>query len=313
VDRTWLQDMIALVVIAAVGLLTAFVTFGVLKSQGTATGTDYSLQGSIVGALVAVGAFTSTYLQIRKSSGTLEELRRVNKELHRKLLKGAPCPPGFEQEVSENQDIVFARPGNWTTAEGDVFKFEAPTAEGDVFPARCTLHIVPAKGGILSGSALYTNIKEKMRKEAEIWGNPPPQFEMVPVGGGDGPDDKGTESLKAVTSDYYQLQLTIDWFRNTPWRDVHQISKAEHEALQKRTESGKPVGARGKRDPMADLEAKGWKQIPLILRTVRVFCYHPGLNKIFFFQFMDQPSDSEESSAGFNNLLGTVRFLPPVE
>jgi hypothetical protein len=36
----------------AVGLLTAFVTFGILRPQGTAT--DYSLQRSIVGALAAI-------------------------------------------------------------------------------------------------------------------------------------------------------------------------------------------------------------------------------------------------------------------
>jgi hypothetical protein len=60
-DRTGLQDMIALLVIAAFGRLSAFVTFGILKSQATATGTDYSLQGSIVGALVATSLLSSIY------------------------------------------------------------------------------------------------------------------------------------------------------------------------------------------------------------------------------------------------------------
>lgn len=56
-DRAWLQDFMALVVIAAVVVLTAFVTFGILKARGTST--DFSLEDSIVGALVATGMFSS--------------------------------------------------------------------------------------------------------------------------------------------------------------------------------------------------------------------------------------------------------------
>jgi hypothetical protein len=56
-ERSWLQDMIAVVVIAAVGLLPAFVTFGILQSQGTAT--DYSREGCLVGALVSTSLLSS--------------------------------------------------------------------------------------------------------------------------------------------------------------------------------------------------------------------------------------------------------------
>lgn len=84
-----------------------------------------------MGALVATSLFSSICLQIRKSGGTLEELRRVNKEFHRKLLKGAPCPPGLERDVSDDQVMVFGRPGSWRAAEGDGFKFETPARAGN--------------------------------------------------------------------------------------------------------------------------------------------------------------------------------------
>jgi len=291
-------------VLVAVGLTTAWVTFGVLKSQASTTSPDYSLEGAIVGALAATSLFASIYLQIRKSSGTLEQLRQVNKELQRKLLKGAPCPKDFQREITENNDIVFARPNTWKPAEGDVFSFEAPSGANDTFPARVTLHIIPIERGGESGEPLYEEIRKKVLSGPTISKQPAPEIEKIWIGGIDGDEDRGVESLKILCYEYGTLVLFQHWFQDTPWTEWRAVTKSEYEAKLK-MQSEDAAGR--KASPAV------WREIPCLLRIVRVFAYHRKLGKIYFFQLMDNPEDSMLSGAGFNRLLDTVRFLPRVE
>jgi hypothetical protein len=103
-------DAVIWILIAALGLVSAYVCFKVLDSSASGQFQQYSVGGAIVGAIISWGILTSMYLQVRKSSGELVDLRRQVADLEKKLLRGAPRPKDFETEVAERQRIVLARP-----------------------------------------------------------------------------------------------------------------------------------------------------------------------------------------------------------
>ena len=119
-------DLMVLVFIAAAGLATAYVCFGVLSSQANGRFEQYSLGGAITGALVSWSFLTTIYLKVRKSGDELETLRKANQELQGKLIRGAPRPEGFDIEVDERQRIVLARPKDWEPKGGIIFQLELP-------------------------------------------------------------------------------------------------------------------------------------------------------------------------------------------
>lgn len=45
------------------------------------------------------------------------------------------------------------------------------------------------------------------------------------------------------------------------------------------------------------------------VQSMRVVCYHPQLAKIYYFEFVDDANDFKYSSATFNRVLNSVRFL----
>lgn len=139
-------DLIAVVVIAAVGLFIAYVTFGILDSQADAKIKSYSVSGAIAGALISISLLASVYMQLRKSSIEVHELRSRNKQLESKVIRGAPKPKDFEIEVAEPQHLVLARPRTWEPKGGVIFNFEKPESdmkEGDIFPAQFTVSFTP--------------------------------------------------------------------------------------------------------------------------------------------------------------------------
>jgi hypothetical protein len=42
---------------------------------------------------------------------------------------------------------------------------------------------------------------------------------------------------------------------------------------------------------------------------MRVICYHPTLDRVYFFDFTDNLDDFQESSEVFNRILATTRFI----
>ena len=86
-------DLVAVVTIALVSLLTAYVCFGLLQSEASGEFQQYSVGGAIAGALASVSLLSTTYLQIRKSGGEIQKLREANQELQQKIIRGAPRPP----------------------------------------------------------------------------------------------------------------------------------------------------------------------------------------------------------------------------
>ena len=123
-ERTF--DVVVWTLIAVFGLVTAYVTFGILSSQASTEVQGYSVEGALAGFVVSAGVLTSIYLQVRKSSNEVEALHRRILELQNKLLRGAPRPLAFETEVSERQRIVLARPEKWRPSGGIIFDYQLP-------------------------------------------------------------------------------------------------------------------------------------------------------------------------------------------
>jgi hypothetical protein len=62
--------------------------------------------------------------------------------------------------------------------------------------------------------------------------------------------------------------------------------------------------------PPAPPKHAGYEVIGVMeLWRMYVMCYHPSLEKLFFFEFSDDKEDFNESSAMFNQILESVRFL----
>jgi hypothetical protein len=83
---------------------------------------------------------------VKKSSNELDSLRRQNQELQGKLIRGAPCPKGFDIEVDERQRIVLARPKDWEPKGGVIFQLELQDVAmkpSDNFAAAFTCSFVP--------------------------------------------------------------------------------------------------------------------------------------------------------------------------
>ena len=139
-------DAVVWFFIAAVGLVAAYVCFGILNSEVSGRFQEYSVGGAIAGAVVSWAVLTSVYLQLRGSSNELQELRNRSNELQSKLIRGAPRPQGFETEVDERQRIVLARPKDWQPKGGTMFDLQLPDEtmkSGDTFPAAFRCFFVP--------------------------------------------------------------------------------------------------------------------------------------------------------------------------
>lgn len=136
--------------IAIVGLVAAYVTFGVLQSTASGTSHGIVVGGAIAGAIVSWGVLTSVFLQVRTSSGELEMLRRKIEELQQKVIRGAPRPPGFDTNVSERHRIVLANPREWEPRGGTIFDLSEPDElhrSGDPFPAVFNCYSYPFRFG----------------------------------------------------------------------------------------------------------------------------------------------------------------------
>lgn len=158
-------DAGAFLLIVGLGLATAWICFGVLNSQANGRFEGYSLGGAIVGAIVSWGFLTTIYLKVqkstneledlrkksaneiedlrKKSNNDLEDLRKQNKTLEDKLIRGAPCPRGFDIEVDERQRIVLARPQEWEPKGGIIFQLESPEQSQDKFAAAFQCSFLP--------------------------------------------------------------------------------------------------------------------------------------------------------------------------
>ena len=201
--------------IAAVGLFAAYVCFGILSSEASGQLKQYSVGGAIAGALVSWGVLTSVYLQLRRSTNEVDELRKRAEELQSKLIRGAPRQQGFDIEVAERQRIVLARPIHWLPKGGTIFELELPNKcmkGNDKFPATFRCYFVP----ILNGSEKQDQTpseKEKFYekelkgvKDASSLDNPVVNSyssEMIRIGG----EPSAVDSLKIIARQFLKIEI----------------------------------------------------------------------------------------------------------
>jgi hypothetical protein len=202
-------DLAVWLLIATVGLVAAYVCFGILSSTAEGKYDTYSVGGAIAGALVSWGVLTSVYLQLRGSSNELEDLKERNEQLQSKLIRGAPRPGGFETEVDERQRIVLARPKVWRPKGGTIFELELPsdTSERrDTFPARFHCFCVPIdKGDGITKESFYERELKELQQASE---GPSPYVhsyssEKVRVGG----ELSAVECLKVIVTQFVQVEI----------------------------------------------------------------------------------------------------------
>lgn len=332
-------DLLAALVIGAAGLATAYVCFGFLSSQAEGEFYGYSVGGAIAGFLVSAGLLTSIYLQFRKSSDELQNLRVQNQELQAKLIRGAPRPTGFETEVAERQRLVLARPGEWELRGGVIFDFVLPQEmlqDKSNLPARFVCSHYPVLEEYQSPQEFYQNYQETIPVGEYVESH---SCEFIFLGG----ETEYIESLKIIAREYARIELQplnpltgketpAEWF---------QITKEEYEYLKSsQTEAADPSTARagwqagpetqtndgdqtqGEANDVVDQQVAAPDEqtdkdvslsapriVPAIVLRMKVVCYHEALQTIFDFDFTDDASDFVRSSRVFNRLLASVRFL----
>lgn len=124
-------------------LLVSWITFGLLDSSATAEIRGYKLGGAIAAfAFTAALLFTAFHNVYRLITADQEYVKKIA-ELEAKLIKGAPCPPGYSIEIDERHKLVFARPTNWKPWEGYLYKYVEPPRSPGRFVANCDVRYRP--------------------------------------------------------------------------------------------------------------------------------------------------------------------------
>lgn len=205
-------DLVVLLFIAAVGLAAAYICFGVLSSQGSGKFEQYSLGGAITGALVSWSFLTTIYLQVRRSGNELDNLRKENRELQGKLIRGAPCPKGFDIEVDERQRIVLARPKDWEPKGGIIFQLELPEEKmkpEDDFAAMFQCSFLPIEKDKESNQTAQKYYERQLEHlEASVKSGYVQSYskEVARLGG----EAASTESLKVIARQYARVKKERD-------------------------------------------------------------------------------------------------------
>jgi hypothetical protein len=317
-DKGKIGDLIALVIIVLLGLGTAYVTFGILQSQASTEVRQYSLGGAIAGALVAMSMSFSAYTQFRRSSGELEKLRDRLQELQQKVLRGAPCPRGFEIEVDERQRIVLAKPARWEPRGGMIFDFELPKEKlrtGDLFPARLQV----SYGPITLENQTADDFYEKTRRtflDSPLVGSWTSEF--INVGG----EPNSIKSLKIIFQMYGKIISVENPLTGKDETQTYWITREEFENALKPADA--PSQDRAPQDlppqnqiqpaqstatPATSVGAVSERVAYKKIWQMQVACLHEDLKKIFILNFYDDENDFTQSSALFNQVLDSVRFL----
>lgn len=121
-DSRWKMvfSLISGTIIVLVSVFVAYVCFNLLESSAVADLKGWKLGGAFAGFVFTFSILTSATFQFYKhiTADQTEKYRQQIQELQLKLIKGAPCPPGYEIDLDERHRLVFARPNGGHPAEG---------------------------------------------------------------------------------------------------------------------------------------------------------------------------------------------------
>ena len=359
-------DLFVVAFILLAGLLSAYVTFGVLESQAEAEVHKYRVSGAIAGALVSMSLLASVYLQVRKSSQAFKTLLQRNRDLEQKLIRGAPRPSGFEIEVGESQRIVLARPRHWEPRGGTIFDFEGSEdllMKRDIFPVRFTCWFEPIEKpeGRRDRVRSHADTRRKTHATSKGKGKDPKKesyaayqasavdnpyiishtAEVIYLGG-----DRSIDCLKLVTRQCVRIDEVKDpvtgrMFPSWTFISASERPSASAEIVSSRSHSERSAesNANTKNDvqKLQDVSEQDVATVPTVpteespssttdgqeprgakrkshthyADVLRIFvvCYHEDVGNIFYFDFIDDTRDFSKSSALFNQILSSVRFL----
>lgn len=339
------QDVVVLIIIAFIGLLTAYVTFGILDSQAESTIKGYSVSGAIAGALLSWSLLASVYKQFRRSSGELQDLRKRNDELQQKLLRGTPRPENFDTVIDERQSIVLAVPEEWEPRGGTIFEFEQSMkkmSKSDIFPAFFKSFFFPITADTNSSDEYYERYQKATAATPEVGSY---VSEFIYIGGHPNP----IKSLKIIAKQYIRINEETDiltgkvsriWWVISPSffnelyeihgkqehnkssgknNDEHQKKNLKLKKMKEKIKEKSEDGVKSLKDSEIkknviwigdeDSESKKIRKLVGVAYRLRVLCFHSALRKIFYFDFVDYVDEFPKSSAAFNKVLDSVRFL----
>lgn len=200
-----LVDVVVWIFIFLMGLVAAYVCFGILNSQASGQYQGYSLGGAIVGAVVSWSVMLSVYQQLRGTSDEVQELRNRAEELQHKLIRGAPRPKGYDTEVDEKQRIVLARPSDWEPKGGMIFALEEPDEKmkpTDNIAAAFQCYVVPIeKNSGMKAETFYANKVKEFQDAPHLLASF--SQEVVQLGGEPAP----VNSLKIIAHQFVRVQI----------------------------------------------------------------------------------------------------------
>lgn len=304
------NDTVVIVIFALIGLLVAWVTFGVLKSEAQGQFQGYQVGGAAAGFAVSFMLLTSFYLKVRRASNEPRELQERIEVLQQKLLRGSPRPIGFEVEISDQQKIVLARPEKWHRRGGMMFDFEvSEMAPGDDYPARFTCLFVPITDRYkeLEMDNFYKTFKENIKNNER---NYYPSSEFIFIGG----ESQRTKCIKVIAGQYMRLEFYKNSYGGKDRMEAFPVTEDE---FRKNANPSVPANAKPAVDQnqsMTTEECRVSGRVPKRVAYTKVShmfvaCYKQDLKNVYFFEFMDDEEHFVESSEIFNQVLNSTRFL----
>lgn len=252
--------------VTLVGLLSlgvAYVCFNILQSSAEASLRNYKLSGAIAAFLVTASFLSTTIITFYRilTSQQIDDYRKQIQELQAKIIKGAPCPPGYTIDIDEKHDLVFARPKEWEPREG----------------------------------ILYAYVEQSK------------------------PNDAMVANFVVTLSSVKDIKSVYDWFDSSD-ASIDGLYELQMAAVEKETKGGVMSkefilvdGVRSAKyvntytGEFSQGEGKGSVLLPM--RQSGILCYIPRLESLYTFTFTDDQTDYLKSSAVFNNVIASIRFL----
>jgi hypothetical protein len=120
-------------IILGMSIFVAYISFNILGSSAEASLKNWKFGGAFAGFIFTASLLTSIIFQIYNHLTTDRTTKFQEKilELQSKLIKGAPCPEGYEIDIDEKHKLVFARPEDWLPKGGILYQYKGQKTFAD--------------------------------------------------------------------------------------------------------------------------------------------------------------------------------------
>jgi len=244
----------SLAIIVVLSLLVAWVTFGLLQSSAQADVRGYKLSGAIAAFAFTAGLLISSFFNVYRllTADQLKEYAKRIEELQAKLIRGAPCPPGYAIDLDEKHKLVFARPGSWQPQEGILYQYVEQAKPND--PIKANFNVV------------YRDVTVELGDKFD-----PAQAFDVDELYESALDTVAAKIPGAMTKEY----ITVDGFKSVKYINTYPLPQ----------------------DKSVNLRQSG------------VMTFIPRMKALYVFTCTDDEKDYLASSAVFNTVIASIRFL----